>query len=118
MPVYSYQSGDGDVIEEAFPLGTQPEAIRRKGKRFKRNPALDHRGFHDTCGAGYPIASEALGVHPIQIPEAVATARKLGVPTDYTKDGRPILRDREHRSRFLKAHGFHDRNDVRSPRNV
>jgi hypothetical protein len=118
MPLYSFTSRDGETIEVEYPLhAKRPDRIRRKGKTFTRNIAADHNGFEDTCGKGWPIHSEALGVHPKQIQEAMAADRRDGVPTDYDRAGRPILRDAAHRRRFLRAKGFFDRSGFDSPRN-
>jgi hypothetical protein len=57
-----------------------------------------------------PIASVALAVHPRQIPAAREDALKKGVPTDFTPDGSPIFRTRQHRNAYLKAYGKFDRN--------
>lgn len=57
----------------------------------------------------WPIVSKALGVHPRQIPEAIEHARRNGVPTEFTSEGRPILRDRAHRKAYLRMQGYHDR---------
>lgn len=59
---------------------------------------------------GWPIVSDALAVHHDQVPEAIADAKKRGVPTEFRRDGRPILRDRSHRKAYLKAYEMHDRN--------
>lgn len=57
----------------------------------------------------WPIESDAAGVHPSQIEETRAHDAKHGVGgTDYTRDGRPILTDKSHRKRYLRAHGLHD----------
>lgn len=53
--------------------------------------------------------SVALAVHPSQVREAVEDAQKKGVPTDFTPDGRPVFRDRDHRKRYHQAYGFFDR---------
>ena len=50
----------------------------------------------------WPMASEALAVHPSQAAEATAAARAAGVPTEFDKTGRPIFTDRAHRREFLK----------------
>ncbi len=57
---------------------------------------------------GWPIHSDALGYHPKQIPEAIAHLEKLGVPTEIDPLGRPVLRDRDHRRRVMKALHVHD----------
>ncbi len=61
----------------------------------------------DACG--YPYASESLGVLNFQIPEAMEFDRQHGVPTDYDKSGRPIMRDRTHRKNYYKAHNVVDK---------
>lgn len=58
----------------------------------------------------WPMASEALGVHPDQIGEATAEAVKHGVPTDFDRHGRPIFTSPQHRKRYCEAHGYYDRN--------
>lgn len=57
---------------------------------------------------GWPLVSNAAAVHPRQVEEAKALDRKKGVPTEYTPAGQPVLRDRAHRKRYLKAHGLRD----------
>ncbi len=59
---------------------------------------------------GWPLKSDALGVHPRKVGEAHADARAKGVPTDFTPGGRPIFRDRNHRRQYLRAYGYYDRN--------
>lgn len=61
-------------------------------------------------GRAYPIMSEALAVHPSQREEAIAEAKRLGVPTEFTTRGEPVLTDPGHRKRYARALGFHDRN--------
>lgn len=53
--------------------------------------------------------SDALSVIPERIAEAQASDAKNGVPTEYTKEGQPIFRDRGHRRDYLRAYGYHDR---------
>lgn len=57
----------------------------------------------------WPMTSEALACHPDQIPEARASAEARGVQTDFTPDGSPIFRDRDHRRRYMRAYGYHDK---------
>jgi hypothetical protein len=66
---------------------------------------------HHTAGfTGYPIQSLALAVSSKQVKEAQEDSVKKGVPTQFTKSGRPILRDAAHRKAYLRAYGYHDRN--------
>lgn len=58
----------------------------------------------------WPIASDAMGIHPSQIEEARAFNRSRGVPTtDYTSDGRPILRSSGHRKAYMRAWKYFDK---------
>ena len=52
---------------------------------------------------GWPIHSEALAYDPRQIAEAKEHLKSIGVPTEIDASGCPILTDRAHRKRFLKA---------------
>lgn len=57
-----------------------------------------------------PVVSMALKVHPSQIDEARRIDLQHGIGyTQYTKDGEPILVSREHRRKYLQAHGAYDR---------
>lgn len=53
-----------------------------------------------------PKLSEALGVHPTQVQEAMDDARKRGVPTDFTRDGRAVITSRAHQKALCRAYGF------------
>lgn len=60
--------------------------------------------------AGWPMASEALAVHPRQRKEATEDAKKKGVPTYFDRHGRPVFRSQGHRSAYLKAYNKIDKN--------
>ena len=70
---------------------------------FEQGPLYD--GV-ERCRLNNPNESHALKVHPRQVPEAVADAVRKGVPTEFTKDGRPRFTSREHQKRYLKAYGY------------
>lgn len=115
MPVYCYRTTDGKLHEVVM---TVSEMLRRSGKdlsiklpdgrRAERSIADEHRGFRNTPG-NWPLACEAMAIHPDQIPEAVESCRAMGIPTDYTPTGEPILRDRNHRKKYARAIGLIDR---------
>lgn len=63
----------------------------------------------EACRSSNPKLSDALAVHPTQVAEAVADAKKKGVPTSFEADGRPIITSRAHQKAYLKAYGFHNR---------
>lgn len=72
-------------------------------------PKPDAGTFGSHTG-GWPMMSDALAVHPSLRADAEKDAAAKGCPTDFAADGRPILRDKEHRKRFLQTYGYYDRN--------
>ena len=109
MPIYCFTSSDGDVLELPFGVKGRPARGTRNGKTYRYDFAATHRGFRDTPGT-FPMASEAMGVSHEDIKEAMEVDRRLGVPTEYTPDGRPVFVSRKHRKAYCEAHGFYDRN--------
>lgn len=80
------------------------------GKPMRRDFQAEHGGFKDTPG-NWPMESDAAGVAPEQIPEAMAYNERMGVPTRYNPEtGAAILTSREHRKRFCEISGLYDRN--------
>lgn len=53
-----------------------------------------------------PIKSDAMAVHPDQVPEARELAKKKGVPTDFLPDGRPLFTSSRHFREYARKHGF------------
>lgn len=84
------------------------------------NPVIEHEGqrhvmaYHadwsHCAAAGWPMTSNAMGVHPSQVRQAEEHSRRMGVPTHYTPTGEPILTSRSHRRRYAHAIGMYDRN--------
>lgn len=70
--------------------------------RSGRVPSCPH-------SAGWPIHSNAAGVDPSQVPEAMEAAKKRGVPTRFDERGRPIFTGPLHRKEYCeKVRGFYD----------
>ncbi len=109
MPTYCYTNEDGETIERRMSMKKVRKSIRVKGVKFTRDIAAENAGYTDTPGA-WPMKSDAAGVHPSQIGEAREHAAKVGVPTDFTPDGRAIFTSRLHRKSYCEAHGLYDRN--------
>lgn len=65
----------------------------------------------------WPMTPHSLTLHKKQIPEMQKLLAKKGVrPTDFDKHGRPILRDRAHRTEYYRATGRCDLNaGIRDP---
>lgn len=64
------------------------------------------RGHHQAC---WPMYSDAMGINPDGIAEATANLKKMGVPTEFTPDGRAILTGRGHRKKLAQLVGAVDR---------
>ncbi len=54
------------------------------------------------CRGNKPQASQALKVNRKNIPGAVAAARRHGVPTEFTPDGKPQFTSRRHKAQYLR----------------
>ncbi len=111
MPWYCYRRDDNDqVIEFHFPVGKAPDVIiMNDGVKANRSMPNEWLGRKATPG-NWPMTSDALGVAHNQVGQATKEATRLGVPTEFTKDGRAILRNPEHRKRLAEALGMYDRN--------
>jgi len=62
----------------------------------------------------YPFRCEALGVHPEQIGEFREFDKQMGVSTEYSEDGCPIIEDAAHYRRYRRAHQVHFNNGYES----
>lgn len=83
-------------------------AYRRLSKQVNR---LDLTAPPATASlTGWPILSDAAGVAPDQVGEAMAHSRLHGVPTEFTPDGRVIFRGPLHRKEYCELIGLFDRN--------
>lgn len=78
-------------------------------KRMRRDFPAEQGRVRDTK-TSWPMESDAAGVHPAQIAEAMEHDRRHGVPTEYTPDGNPLYTSRDHRARHCRANGLYDRN--------
>lgn len=117
MPTYCYRRADTEELVELEMSIAEHELAEREGCITLSDGTLgtrDWRAEHTkTRGTGdraYPILSDAMGVHPDQVPAAREHARAHGVPTDFTPDGRPVIRSRKHRKQYGESRGFVDRN--------
>jgi hypothetical protein len=63
------------------------------------------RVFHK---AAWPKESDAAGVHPSQVPEAMEEARKLGTSIEFTKNGSAIFQSLAHQREYCRKIGLTD----------
>lgn len=117
MACYCYRLSDNNVVIRQFPIGKAPKSIRVGKRKALRDITAEHDPLGQRPLKGkWPIFSDQLGVHPIDIPRAKAHAKKIGIPTDFTPDGRAVLREPKHRKRYSEALGFYDRNSYGTSR--
>jgi hypothetical protein len=110
MPIYCYETEDGQVVEELFPVGKAPKTVvLDDGSVAKRNLACELKPCRSHTGAGWPFECIASGVHPSQAQQLRDYFRKAGVPTDVSPGGNPVYTSAAHRKRALKCRGFFDK---------
>lgn len=67
----------------------------------------------------WPITPDACALeHPSLIESAKEYAKKHGCPTDYTPDGRPIIRSLNHYRKYCRVFNYYFRNDYSCGPNV
>lgn len=114
--IYLYRDPDGNPVELVM---TCAEMMRREradgtllenGVTLRRDIAGEHSSKGTPASKGWPMKSDALAVLPEQVPEYMEHDRKLGVSAEYSRDGSVIFTSKAHKDKYLKAHGYHDRN--------
>jgi len=109
MPNYCYTSPAGELFEKYYKMGEAPSKIvLDNGTVVERDFAAEHSPRQ--AGGGWPIECLGSSVHPSQAQELRDHFQASGVPTEVTREGRPVYRDKQHRERALKCRGLHDLN--------
>src|SRR3989339_1012131 len=96
MPRYCFTNDEDFTICRFYPMGKAPKKFILGGKVFKRNIRAEHVNVKHTPG-NWPFESDAAGVHPDQIKEAFEHSVRIGIPTQFTSDGRAIFTGKKHR---------------------
>lgn len=116
MPTYKYTNREtGETIAKTMSIAEMlkyaPDGISIEGVYYERDIAAEHmRQATRGAATGWPLKSDAAGVHPDDAKKASESSAKMGVPTEFDrKTGQAIFRDRSHRRAYLKATGMHDR---------
>lgn len=72
----------------------------------QRHPVPKGNGIFATSSTkGWPYTSTSIGCHPADRKKHMRQMAKLGVPTEYDKEGRAIFISRDHQRRFCQATG-------------
>jgi hypothetical protein len=115
MAVYTFKKPDGTRFEVVMSIREYLAKVNgatlylEDGTPCERDFETDFGSTRTSEPGAWPMESEAAGVHPDQVPEAVAAASAHGVPTEFTRDGCAVFRDRAHRAKYLKAFGYFDK---------
>lgn len=110
MPTYCFTNPDCGTLEFVYGLDECPEQVCVEGLVYERDIASEQGARMSVRCTNWPMKSDALGVHESQIGEATEEARRCGVPTEFTKDGRAILTSAKHRKAYAEMYGMYDRN--------
>lgn len=109
MPRYCFSDEDGNTICRSYPMDSIPKKVKLGGKVFLRDIRQEHCSVKNTAG-NWPMKSDAAGVASHQSKEAYEHSVRIGIPTEFTSDGRAIFTSRKHRKDYCRAIGLHDRN--------
>lgn len=117
MPTYCFGNKEtGEVLEVVWSI-SQMEAKTNGTTYTDENGAVWERDFGSEQGSGssysqnWPMKSDACGVHPSDVDKAGRASAQMGVPTRFDSNtGQAIFENRNHRAKYMKARGFHDRN--------
>jgi len=111
MPGYEFtcKCGRNEFVVRLMENRNDPVTCNDCDGEMKRNIGREHAGRRHQPG-NWPILSDALGCNESQIGESRDMARKHGVPTEFTSDGRAILTGPAHRKAYARLYGMHDRN--------
>lgn len=116
MPQYCYRMPDNSirilmmsVEEKATRERSDKSMVFENGLVGQRDYKAEHGNFQH-CPGNWPMYSDAAGVGEDQVEEATKHSREIGIPTDFTPDGRAIFTSPGHRKKYCEAIGMFDRN--------
>ena len=116
MPYYCFTNKEsGETVRKFMSVAEMlkygEKGLSIEGVWYERDIAAEHsRRSSLGAASGWPMKSDAAGVHPADASKAEQASAKIGVPTEYDrKTGQAIFRDRQHRCNFLRANGMHDK---------
>ena len=111
MPLYCYTCsvcGATREVQKPMAQSQSLELCNVDASVMHRDLCAEQGGYAHKPGA-WPLLSDAAGVAEHQVPEAVEHSRRIGIPTDFTPDGRAIFTSRQHRKKYCEAIGLYDR---------
>ena len=113
MPEYTYKCIDNHVTNRVHSVKERRHWIKCPvcGQRAKQ--CLSRVTFPSPRCTG-ALTSEALSVHPSEIPNAIAEAKSLGVGVEYASDGTATFRGSREKEKLMKHLGYHYKDSTKS----
>lgn len=107
MPLYRYKCDNGHITEQWFNMDAVTKDVQCPmcGKTAAREYGARTQGT-----TTWPLYSDAMGVAPSQVQQAMTDAHQKGVKLEFTSDGRAIFQSAKHRREVCRAYGMIDRN--------
>lgn len=109
MPTYSYRCGSekcGILFDESRSIADRDRPATCKCGASARRAVVESMQAHTDTGYQSEMLSDALGVHPDQIPEA----QRRFPHHRFAPDGRMRIGSHGEFKRVLRELGFHDKN--------
>ena len=115
MPTYCFCTDDGEQQEHTMSVADL-DAIRQQdgtflldnGKKARIDFSKQCAGRCHVSGEAWPKLSDAMAVHPSQVASETERLRKMGCPTEFMPDGRPVERSASHHKKLAKTLGMVD----------
>ncbi len=110
MPIYCFECECGATAEKMRDVDSRnmPVVCHVCGRMMSRDLRAELGSVETEWSPDMQIHSNAMGVHPDQISEAMAHDRRLGCPVEYDRAGRPVFTSKSQRRRYIRAHGVVD----------
>lgn len=116
MPTYCFTTKDDESVELTMTVA-EMEAMKMSDDEFMlpdgRSAVMDmfamHSGHKHRPDLWLNHASESCGVAPDQVKEKMEENARRGVHVEYTPDGRAKFTSMNHRRKYMKAYGLHDK---------
>jgi len=110
-------SGCGEMFSESIDNSEEPipsvfvcECGKSASLKKWKYTESENENYSGRTSIGWPLHSDAMGVHPSQAKQAYEESVKIGVPTSFDKLGRAIFESRSHRKKYCERMGYYDKN--------
>jgi len=108
MPLYCYQTEDGEIVERMYSAGRAPATITVNGCTAHRSYQAEHSP-HNRGVNPWPMWSIAGGVHPSQVAEATQVLAEAGVKAEFNEHGDVKWESKGHREAYIRARRWTDK---------